>query len=921
MNGQESPDETAAAKRWQALRAAFEHAVTLAASEREAYVRERVVAGDLDALAQAELLAMLAADQTHPSHPSGLGTMAPDLLRDLDAEEMARERELMRGRRFGAWTLAEEIGRGGMGAVWRAERHTGDFRQQGALKLIRSGWDSLDLRRRFRAERRILAGLQHPHIAAMLDGGETDSGQPWLVMEYVQGQGLLEHCASLRLDVPARLKLFLSVCEAVAYAHRSLVVHRDLKPSNILVDGDGRVKLLDFGIAKLLEPGNDLTGTGQRLFTPEYAAPEQVRGEAVTTSVDVHALGLLLYTLLTGLRPWGQRASTPAAYEHAILSEEPTRPSQALRAEGEGSAPTPDRARLAAQLKGDLDAIVMKALRKESNERYATVAELAEDVRRHLRREPVLARRGNLRYRMRRFVERHALASAMAGLAVLSLITGLGLALWQAGVAEAARQTAEREARIAGAVADFMTEAFAQADPDNAGVPDPSARHVLDQGAQALAAQRDLDAATRAALMVAIGRAYVGLRETSKGRLLLDEAAPLLATDGGLRTRIEWHLALATAINNQKDLDGALAQLESADRELLAAGDPLPLLRARVDGLTGLVLNNLRRYEDALPKLESARRALLEQFGPASEELSDIISVHVSVLNGLGRETEATAMAEAAYRAARETPAIRPLLLGRFANGYGLALLRVQRYEEAEAVFAESLAIDEALYGTDSERIGPALNNLAVALLRQRRFDAATALFLRQREILMLHRSEDSVQIARAELNLGLAELQAGRQAEAVSWLQAGLARWNRDGSPWTDRYMSGLLGLVRAHELAGDLAAAEITMREVEPFLSGELSTQGRAYRALALVIRARLADRRGAPDPSCATTAELLALPNLDPQHALEGRILHAQCERARGADPEPTLAGIDPADPLLEKVNPHTRAVLEDLRQSDP
>jgi len=916
VSTEQNPEQDAAAGRWRVLRSAFEQAIALPAEERPGYVRELVAAGRLDAAAQAELLALLAADQADPDDTTGLIGMAPDLLRDLDAEELARERELMQGRQFGAWTLIEEIGRGGMGAVWRAERHHGDFRQQGALKLIRSGWDSLDLRRRFRSERRILAGLQHPNIAAMLDGGETEGGQPWLVMEYVRGQGLLDYCESARLDVPARLRLFLSVCEAVAYAHRSLVVHRDLKPSNILVDGDGRVKLLDFGIAKLLEPGHELTGTGQRLFTPEYAAPEQVRGEAVTTSVDVHALGLLLYTLLTGLRPWGQRASTPAAYEHAVLSEEPTRPSQALRADSSAPGAGSDRQRIAAQLRGDLDAIVMKALRKEPIERYGAVAELAEDVRRHLRRDPVLARRGNLRYRMRRFLERHALASAMAALALLSLIGGLGVALWQAGVADAARRSAEREARIAGAVADFMTRAFALADPEIAGTPEPSARQVLDQGTKTLDTQHDLDDATRAALLVAIGDAYVSLRETAKGRAILERAAPLLAADSSLETRIEWHLALATAINNQSDREGALAQLQAADRELATAGDRLPALRARVDGLAGVVLNNLRRYEEALPRLERARQSMLERLGPASEELSGIISVHVSVLNGLGRDAEAAAIAEQAYRAARETAGIQPALLSRFANGLGLSLLRVKRFDEAEIAFAESLAIDEALHGRDSERIGPALNNLAVALLRQRRFADASALFERHRGILQKHYPEDDARIARAELNLGLTELQAGQPAQALRWLQTGLARWDRDGSPHTDRYMSGQLGLVRAFEQLGELGAAQAAMASVEPFLSGELRTEGRTYRALALLLRARLADRRGLPAAKCTTTEELLALPDLDPLHALEGRILHASCLLANDADPTVTLAGVDPDDGAWDKVDSYTRALWERL-----
>ncbi len=916
MGAQPAPDADVAAARWRSVRAAFEALVELPAAAREAALQRLRVDADLDASQWSQLQALLAVDDSDNSAAQPLAEMAPDLLRDLDAEAMMREREAMIGRRFGAWTLREDIGQGGMGSVWRAERCDGDFHQQGALKLIRSGWDSLELRQRFRAERRILAGLQHPGIAAVLDGGETAGGQPWLVMEFVRGRTLTEHCQVEHLDVAARLRLFLLVCDAVAYAHRSLVVHRDLKPSNILVDGNGQVKLLDFGIAKLLEPGQELTATGQRLFTPEFAAPEQIRGEPVTTSVDVHALGLLLYALLTGLRPWSPRASTPAAYEHAVLSEQPTRPSQALLADGAAAPAGADRLRLSAQLRGDLDAIVMKALRKEAAERYAAVTDLAEDLRRYLHREPVHARRGNLRYRVRRFIERHALASAMGALALLSLLLGLGAALWQAQVAEAARLRAEQEARSAAAVAEFMTRAFDLADPEQAGVPEPSARMVLDLGLAALDADAALDAATRAAMMVAIGRAYVGLRQTDTGSGVLARAQPLLSTGAPLRTQVEWHLASATASNNRQDQEGALALLQAADRMLEDAGDPLPAQRDQLDALTGLVLNNLRRYEEALPLLERARASMLQRLGPASDELSDMISVHVSVLTGLGHDLQAVEIAESAYLSAKAVTDIRPALLSNFANAYGLSLLRVARFTEAEAAFAQALTIDESVHGPDSPQILSAVNNLAVSVLRQSRFDDATVLFNRQLAILRQHLSADDVRIARIELNLGLTELQAGRPEPALHWFQTGLARWDRVGSAPTDRYMAGYLGMARAHEMRGDVAAAVQAMVGVEPFLSGPLQTLGRAHRAAALLLQARLADRQGAPAADCAATAELLALPEPNPVLALEARILHAHCLLLDGHAAAAVLDGIDPEDAAFASINAHTRALWERL-----
>ena len=245
-----------------------------------------------DEEARAEALSLLRADADVGSDDTVLAGQAPDLLADVADSEEARANARLAGQRVGPWRLQRELGRGGMGAVWLAERADGAFTQQVAIKLIRPGWDAEEMMSRFRSERQILAGLNHPHIARLVDGGVTEDGKPWLALEYVDGENLATYCRSRNLPLTTRLKLLLTVCEAVAYAHARLIVHRDLKPSNILVTRDGTVKLLDFGIAKLLD-SEAAAATGTRVFTPEYAAPEQVRGDAITTSVDVYALGLL----------------------------------------------------------------------------------------------------------------------------------------------------------------------------------------------------------------------------------------------------------------------------------------------------------------------------------------------------------------------------------------------------------------------------------------------------------------------------------------------------------------------------------------------------------------------------------------------------------------------------------------------------
>lgn len=908
------PEGNEAASRWARLRTVFEASLARPLAERPAYLAAAREQAGLDEAQYAELLAMLSADESADTTPGDLAALAPALLNDLDMAMLAQERAALIGSRYGGWTLRQCIGSGGMGTVWLAERPVGDTPQRGALKLIRTGWDSLELRRRFRSERRILAALRHPGIAALLDGGEASDGQPWLVMEYVEGVPIHLYCDERQLGLAGRLALFLAVCEAIAHAHRSLVVHRDLKPANILVDTDGRVKLLDFGIAKLVEPGQDLTGTGHRLFTPEFAAPEQIRGDPVTTSVDIHALGLLLYTLLTGRRPWSNTA-TPFACEQAVLREQPTRPSQMLL-DRDHRAITPvgqlPATRLAAQLRGDLDAIVMKALRKEPAERYATADELAADVRRHLRREPVHAHRGGLRYRTRRFLQRNAWTSAAVALALLSLLGGFGVALWQAREAQLARLDAEREANIAGAVAEFMTRAFSLADPDLAGVPNPSARQVLELGRESLQTQAGLDAATHAALLLAIARAHIGLGELEQAGPLLEQVRPLLA-EATLQTRVAWHLAMAIVLNNQGDPGAALAILQPADRELTtASADALPALRAQLDGLFGLLLHNLGRHEEALPHLVRAREAMLAREGSASAELTKILGVHVGVLDALDRDAEASAIADEAYRAAKAAPGVRPAVIANFANAYGMSLLQQGRYVEAEQMFAEALAINEQLHGPDSEQLRSDLNNLAISIHNQARYDDASALFQRLLSILRKRYSVDDVRIARVELTIGLGQLQGQKPAEALPWLRDGLARWDRSGSPRTGRYMAGQLGLVRVQEALGDWAAAQSTLDAVEPFLTGELRVQGREYQPLTWLLTARLADRREDWTAACSASAQLLALAN-----SLEGQVLRAHCLTRLGEDAAAVLDAINPQDSRFAEIHPHSRGRWDVLR----
>ena len=385
------------------------------------------------------------------------------------------------GERIGAYRLLKEIGYGGMGAVYLAERADGQFKQRVALKLIRQGKRSQETVRRFRLEREILARLQHPYIARLLDGGVTEEGLLYFDMEYVNGVPIDQYFEKQDLDLKARLRLFFDVCEAVQYAHQNLVIHRDLKPSNILVTERGQVKLLDFGIAKLLDQAErpeslPPTQLELRLMTPEYASPEQVRGDPVTTASDVYALGLNLYKLLTGQRAYDLAEKSASQIEKIVCEVAPKKPSAVVGLNGKTTEattrPTSQTERLRRQLSGDLDLIVLKALRKEPERRYASVVEFVNDLRRHLDGRPVRAHRPTTVYRMGKFAQRHRFGIAVAAAFVLLLVGYAGtLVVKNSEVSQALAKSEQ--------LSEMLIAVFEAPDPNNPWGRDVTVREVL----------------------------------------------------------------------------------------------------------------------------------------------------------------------------------------------------------------------------------------------------------------------------------------------------------------------------------------------------------------------------------------------------------------------------------------------------------
>jgi serine/threonine-protein kinase len=460
-----------------------------------------------------------------------------------------------KGARIGPYRLERMLGEGGMGQVWLASRADGLYQRRVALKLLRPGLADTDLHARFSRERQILARLTHPHIARLVDAGSTRDGQPYLALEYVEGQPITEWCSQHTASLEARLRLFLQTCDAVSHAHANLIVHRDLKPSNILVSANEEVQLLDFGIAKLLDGVEGLgdgtlerTGTGVRAFTLHYAAPEQLRSEPVTTMTDVYALGMVLYELLTGTRPYRLKDGTDAEWEQAILDAEPTRPSlaAAARLESEGRGSGLPRT-LPRALRGDLDNIVRRALAKQPERRYPSVEALALDILRYRDGKPVFARPQGIGYRAGKFISRNRWALGTSLLVMLVLSSALGIVTWQA-------RQAVREASRAQALQDFVVRLFEHAGGQAGETLD--VRELLDaglhRGDQALARQP----VARAELIGVVARLRMGLGDYGPALELLERQQKLVDTLGG-DAPPSLHLEVATNRGRAQWLLGA----------------------------------------------------------------------------------------------------------------------------------------------------------------------------------------------------------------------------------------------------------------------------------------------------------------------------------------------------------------------------
>jgi serine/threonine-protein kinase len=622
--------------------------------------------------------------------------------------------------RVGTYRLLRELGRGGMGTVYLAERADADFEQRVAVKLLRRGLDTDDVVRRFLSERRILAGLEHPNIGRLYDGGSTEDGRPFLVMEYVDGTTITTYCDQHALTIRERLQLFLHVADAVRYAHTKLVVHRDLKPSNILVTSDGLVKLLDFGIAKLLSStddadGDGLTRTGVHLFTPEYASPEQRRGEPITTASDVYQLGTLLYVLLTGRRPFQERGRLA----DQATGQPVTAPSVVI---GENT-------RVRNALRGDLDTIVLKALRDETARRYDSVERLARDVRAHLEGRPVSARPDTLRYRTGKFLRRHAwIAPGTAGLLVVLTLYLVSSARHTAAV-ELERNAARAEAERASEVQRLLVELFRSADPFEPADPERGRAitvvEAMDLGADRVLNELENRPRIQASLLDALAEVYTNLGAH-------DKALPLAARAVSLHERVhgvgsaQYRAGLARLAHTQfHDVDSALALFRRRLELALSARGPLhaEVAEARVD-VAAHLYHTLSRLLEA--EVEYAHvLAMADSTDVPAEELAEAHRGLADIYGTLGRPADAEPHARRSVMLHRE-------LFGETSPNTAMAyesmakvLGAVGKTKEAEVEFERAIEVLTNALGPEHGNTLSALNNLA--LLRRQAGDLGGA--------------------------------------------------------------------------------------------------------------------------------------------------------------------------------------------------
>ena len=867
----------------------FEQLADLPPSQRAAKLDE-LCAGD--AALRALVEAMLAADAQADEPFSGNGAQWSDALGADSAVEAA---DVQPGKSIGPWRIVGELGRGGMGTVYAVQRDDGAYAQRAALKLIRSAADSPAARERFLRERQLLAQLQHPNIATLLDGGFSCEGDPYFVMEYVDGQPIDQWCDARRLGLRERVELFLQVLDAVGHAHRHLVVHRDLKPSNLLVDADGRVRLLDFGIAKQLESG-DATRTADRALTFEYASPEQLHDAPITTATDLWQLGIVLHRLLSGAHPFGLSRDTPLARQLQQLEREPEPLTRAAAQASAGQAAArgqPGPAALARVLRGGLAAIVGTCLRREPQARYASVDALAADLRRWLENRPVSAARLGRGARARLWLRRNRLLAASVAAVSLALLAGTGVSLWQA-------REARLQAENARESLEFVTGTFAAAQPGNARSKEISARELFDAARAGLDRNQTASPRMKQSLQRLLGHLYSTIDESRTATELFE--AGLDGVEPGDREEAlalaEDLSAYANALGMQERGNESLAAAERAAtlRQRHAAGDPLEQIEAEHD----LGVGQYRTQDTAMAE-QHWRKTLALATGvarPPPRTLQTVLNAHQSlasmlVADGRGQEAQEIMARALAYADRHGLPADSPWRVQLLRSQSEVASQRGDGVE-SEAIIRRAIALQSSTIRDDGSTNGKLYNQLGIALDMQGRYREAGEALAHSRSM-----AGDALDGTPQDKAISLANQASvlenmGDYAGAVAGFEQALALHDGAGLPATasrtgiERNLARSLGFTRRGAEAWERLQA---LRERARLEDGAGSLDHALTTWQLAVLASRNGDaRRGLPLLDEAVTSLGAIAP---PQHPV---FAHAQRARARFLQAQGDLAAAE-------------------------
>jgi len=871
---------------WRRVESILNDALDLRAEERPAFL-DGACAGDPDLRREVESL-LASVDKSVGFIEQPLHQVAQQLAEDSEGP----------GSRIQAYQLLKVIGEGGMGKVYLAARADDQYSKQVAIKLLQAGFaQTTTMLLRFRSERQILADLDHPNIARLLDGGVTPSGLPFLVMEYVDGIPIHEYCRRNKLTIEQRLRLFMTVCVAVEYAHKHLVVHRDIKPANILVTKEGEPKLLDFGIAKLVDPEQGTaaqTRTAERLMTPEYASPEQITGGVVTTATDVYALGVLLYELLAGSRPFSLETTTPVELYRVICERDPEAPStRASKSEGPASSD-------AEKISNELDNVVLMAMRKEPAQRYRSVREFADDINAYLNGYPVRAKTATLGYRSSKFIRRNR---AAVGFAALAVVVVVGFVIGMAFLTKRARG----QQAIAETESKFLSSIFEASTPLQARGKQVTARDLLDTGLQRVDRELSGQPEAQAAMLASIGRSYYFLGLFDQAKPLLQRAYDLrkgLFGDDDLRTaEVAEDLASAHRMKSEYSDAEKLLRFTLAVREKKLGPDNPAVAETLTDLGDCLIREN--REHDAEPVLRRALAIFRKASDPRGATTRGYLA---EIAQRAGNYAEAAALLQESAEIYRQTQGSdtpdylmtmhnlaaslidsgdlldaekgeRQVLelrrkidpghpdIGYSLNNLGWILLEEGNWEEAGPFLRENLELTSKL-GSKSDRIATATNNWGHYLQEKHDYAGASAFYGEALKKMLELRGPESWQAAKVRLNLGQLKFDERDYAGADAEFTDVLALARKLGGDDHPQVAASLIALAEAKMFEGQSADAEPLLRQAlsirerklnpghpaimiaQVRLGESLTAQGRAAEAEP-ILRQALKSALGSPFP----------------------------------------------------------------------